>query len=126
MLDEDRSRHDDGPDESAAKADWRVDVEASRARLRGMIKGPGPQQRDAGMLLFTDEQARQRRLPEDLSQLSSEEVAAAAQAMSYELGAPEPGYAQIAAVEHLNELHASGAVGDESYLREKRRLLGQR
>lgn len=124
-MDEDGSPHDDRPEESAAQADWRVDAEASRARLRGMIKKPGPEQGDGGMLLFTDEQGRQRRLPEDLSRLSSEEVAAAARAMSYELGAPEPSYAQIAAIEHLNELRASGAVSDENYLREKRRLLGR-
>lgn len=86
-------------DQPESKPDGRVDEAASRARLR--------------------------RLPADLSRLSSEEIAAAATAMSIELGAVEPSYAQIAAVEHLNEMRASGAVSEENYLREKRRILGQ-
>jgi len=118
-MDADRPRS--GEDDEAVTPDWRVDAEASRERLRDPASGDS----DGGRLLYTDEHGRQRRLPADLSRLSSAEVAAAARATSYELGAVEPSYAQIAAIERLNELHASGAFSDEDYHREKRRLLGQ-
>lgn len=53
------------------------------------------------------------------------DLEAAAQALSRELGAAEPGYAQIVAVERLNEMHAAGTVSDEDFAREKKRLQGQ-
>lgn len=109
-----------GEDDEAVTPDWRVDADASRARLSDPADdAPG------GKLVYTDEQGRQRRLPADMSELSSGEAAAAARALSYELGAVEPSYAQIVALERLSELHASGAFSDEDYDREKRRLLGR-
>jgi len=117
------SRSDD--DEPEAKPDWRVDAAASLERLGGTAPDDQAPQADGGKLVFTDEQGRQRRLPANMGQLNRQEVAAAAKAMSYELGAVEPSYAQIAAIERLNELRASGAWSEEDYLREKRRILGQ-
>ena len=110
-------------DEPEAKPDWRVDAAASLERLGAAVDDRAPQA-SGGKLVYTDEQGRQRRLPADLSQLSRQEVEAAAKATSYELGAVEPSYAQIAAIERLNELRASGAWSEEDYLREKRRILG--
>lgn len=112
-------------DEPKAKPDWRVDAEASLERLRNPAADDRAPQAGAGRLLYTDEQGAQRRLPADMSELSRQEVVAAAKAMSYELGAVEPSYAQIVAIERLNELRASGAWSEEDYLREKRRILGQ-
>lgn len=60
-----------------------------------------------------------------MSQLSDDEIHAAATALSYELGAVRPSEATIAAIERLNEMRASGAVSEENYRREKRRLLDQ-
>ena len=78
-----------------------------------------------GILVYTDERGRQRRLPEGIGELSREEIQAAATALSDELGAVEPSYAQLAAIERLNELRLAGAVSEEDYEREKRRILAQ-
>lgn len=123
-MNQDRSSRND-EDEPEAKPDWRVDAVASLERLRGGAAEVEAPQAGGGRLIFTDERGRQRRLPADLGQLSRQETEAAAKAMSYELGAVEPSYAQVAAIERLNELRASGAWSEADYLREKRRILGQ-
>lgn len=112
-----------GEDEQAAKLAWRVDVAASRARLQDETPDEAPAQ-GSGRLVYTDEHGRQRRLPADLSRLSHQEIEAAAKATSYELGAVEPSYVQVVAIERLNELRASGAFSEQDYLREKKRILG--
>ena len=119
-MDEDRTSRNEEQEEPATKPEWRVDTEASRARLEDATADGA----DGGKLVYTDEDGHQRRLPADMSQLGAGETAAAARALSYELGAPEPSYAQIAAIERLNEMHAAGTVSDENFQREKRRLLG--
>ncbi len=58
-----------------------------------------------------------------MSTVSSRAIAGAARATSYELGAVDPGYVKIAAIERLNELRSAGALSEENYLREKRRIL---
>ncbi len=113
-------------DEGMTGAGWRLDDEASRARLREIAAGGPAARAEGGKLLYTDEHGRQRRLPADRGQLTGEEIAAAADALSSALGAPEPSYAQIAALERLNELRTAGAVGAEDYEREKRRILKRR
>jgi hypothetical protein len=107
-------------DRPASEPQWRVDVEASRARLRD---GVPREDAGGGELIYTDEQGRPRRLPADSNELSSQEIRAVAKASSYALGAVEPSYVQIVAIERLNELRASGAFSEEDYLREKRRIL---
>jgi hypothetical protein len=124
-VDDDRPPHSDQEGEPGSGPTWRVDEDASRERLRDIVAGKVPAHGDGGKLIYTDEHGRQRRLPKDLGTLSTEEVMAAARAMSYHLGAVEPSYARIAALERLNELRASGMVSEENYQREKRRLLGQ-
>ncbi len=119
-MNEDGASPSEGREKPATKPDWRVDAEASRARLQDTTAGEAA----GGRLLYTDEDGHRRRLPADMSQLGAGETAAAARALSYELGAPEPSYAQIAAIERLNEMHAAGTVSDENFQREKRRLLG--
>jgi hypothetical protein len=99
-----------------------VDPSASREHLRDF--DPDPTGKTGGALIYTDERGVQRRLPADLSELSSQEIAAAARASSYELGAPDLSYAKIAAIERLNELRSAGAVSEENYLKEKRRITG--
>jgi hypothetical protein len=56
----------------------------------------------------------------------SDDPAAAAEALARSLGAAEPGAAEIAALERLNELRIAGACSEADYLREKRRLLSSR
>lgn len=45
-------------------------------------------------------------------------------ALSSALGAADPDYSRIAALERLAELRAAGAVSQEDYDRERRRLSG--
>ncbi|MDQ3630588.1 MAG: SHOCT domain-containing protein [Actinomycetota bacterium] len=118
-MTEDRPNPGD-EEKAAATPDWRVDVAATRARLQN--EAPEEATR-GGRLVYTDEHGRRRRLPADVSELSPQEVMAAAKASSYELGAVEPSYVQIVAIERLNELRAAGAFSEEDYLREKRRIL---
>jgi len=121
--DREGSRKDpDEPDETPV---WEVDQEATRARLRReATSGTGPGEAGGGKMAYTDQHGDLRRLPADMGELTGPELGAAARALSQELGAPSPDYARIAAVERLNELHAAGAVSEENYNREKRRLLG--
>lgn len=51
-----------------------------------------------------------------------EELAAAARRLSFALGGVETSEARASALERLAEMHASGAVSEEDFLREKRRL----
>ncbi len=55
---------------------------------------------------------------------SVDEPAAAAAQLSSALGAAPANDARTAAVEQLTELRASGAIGEEDFAREKRRILG--
>lgn len=101
-----------------AKKSWKVDEAESLERLREAGDGPG------GRLVYVDEQGRRRRLPADMSELSREERRAAVQALGSALGAPDPGYARLAAIERLTEMRAAGTVSEENYRRERRRLMG--
>lgn len=105
-------------DEAAGEPAWEVDRAGSHARLGRAGERPG------GRLVYIDEHGRKRRLPADIGELTREERRAAVAALSSELGAPDPGYARLAAVERLTELRAAGAVSEEDYKRERRRLLG--
>ncbi len=111
-------------DERDDKPVWEVDQEATRERLRHEASGTGPLQAGGGKMVYIDQDGKRRRLPADMSELTGAELGAAAAALSSELGAPSPDYARIAALERLNELRAAGAVSEENYIREKRRLLG--
>ncbi len=108
-------------DEPGSTPEWRVDRAATRAQLRSGVPADGA----GGKVVFVDEDGRRRSLPADTSRLSRPEAGAAARAMSYELGAVEASYAQVAAIERLNELRIAGRFSEEDYLREKRRILGQ-
>jgi hypothetical protein len=82
-------------------------------------------EREEGKLVYTDESGGQHRLPHlDERELTAAESRGATEALGAELGAPEPGYAKIVALERLNELRAAGLVSEENYAREKRRLSG--
>ena len=112
-----------GQDDSAAGGSegepaWRVDAEESLARMRKPGHGAG------GKVVYVDEQGQRRRLPADMAKLTPGERRAAASALSQALGAPDPDYARLAAVERLTELRAAGAVSEEKYERERRRLMG--
>ncbi len=109
--------------ERDGKPVWEVDQEATRARLRVEASRTGPGEA-GGKMIYADQHGKHRRLPADMSELTGAELGATAAALSSELGAPSPDYARIAAVERLNELRAAGAVSEENYIREKRRLLG--
>ncbi len=100
-----------------------MDRSTSRERLRNYDPAPERAGRSVGgWLIYTDEHGVQRRLPAELGQLSTSEIAAAAKATARELGAPDLSYAKLAAIERLNELRSAGAISEENYLREKRRI----
>jgi hypothetical protein len=105
----------DGPDREPV---WKVDEAESVDRLLEPGEPPG------GRLVYVDQHGRRRRLPADMSTLTPEELRAARAALSSASGAPDPGYARLAAVERLTEMRAAGTVSEENYKRERRRLLG--
>lgn len=111
-----------GGDDAAGGPDggrgWKVDAEDSLSRLLKGAKGPG------GEVVYVDEHGRRRRLPADLDELTPEQRRAAVAALSSALGAPDPDYARLAAVERLTELRAAGRLTEENYQRERKRLLG--
>lgn len=120
-MSEERRPGDEAAGESDSKvdkADWKVDKEESLARLR---KADDPH---GGRLVYVDEDGRHRRLPADISTLTREERRAAANALSAALGAPDPDYARLAAVERLTEMRAAGTLSEENFNRERRRLMG--
>ncbi|MDP8943351.1 MAG: SHOCT domain-containing protein [Actinomycetota bacterium] len=65
-----------------------------------------------------------RRVVAALSGATVDELAAAAASLSSALGAAPAEDARIAAVERLVELRAAGAISEENFAREKRRILG--
>ena len=65
-----------------------------------------------------------RRVAAALSGASVEELGAAATELSTVLGAAPAGDARAAALERLAELRAAGAISEENFAREQRRLLG--
>lgn len=117
MAEEPPARDDaaGGPDGDRG---WKVDEDESLARLRRKAEEAG------GALVYVDEHGRRRRLPADLGELTPEQRRAAVAALSSALGAPDPDYARLAAVERLTELRAAGRLSEENYQRERKRLLG--
>jgi len=117
-MSEERPPRDDAARESDREPAWKVDKEKSLTRLRKAGDAPG------GRLVYTDEHGGRRRLPADVSTLTPEERRAAVAALSGALGAPDPDYARLAAVERLTELRAAGTLSEENFIRERRRLMG--
>lgn len=111
-----RGEPDDGPDREPA---WKVDKAESLDHLSKPGEPPG------GKLIYVDEHGRRRRLPADMAALTPEDRRAAVAALSSALGAPDPGYARMAAVERLTEMRAADTIGEEDYKRERRRLMGE-
>ena len=109
---------DEAPDGADRERAWAVDEADSLARLRESGERAG------GRLVYVDEHGRRRRLPADIGELTPAERRAAVAALSSALGAPDPDYARLAAVEYLTELRAAGTMGEVDYKRERRRLLG--
>jgi len=106
-----------GPDRKPA---WKVDAAQSLARSLE------PGERPGGRLVYVDEHGQRHLLPADMAQLTPEELRAATAALSSALGAPDPDYARLAAVERLTEMRAAGTLSEENYKRERRRLTGDR
>lgn len=101
---------------------WHVDERATSADLAADAAAPLPPPSGEGRVVYVDENGRQRRLPADLGDLSSEERDAAIAAMSQALGAGPPEHARMAAIERLTEVRAAGRMSEEQYRRERRRL----
>ena len=100
---------------------WRANEDATTADLMGRTDQPPASPPAEGLVVFVDENGRQRRLPADLSELSTEERDAAIGALSGALGA-RPDVARMAAIERLTELRAAGTITEEQFTKERRRL----
>ena len=103
------------------KLGWRVDERAT-TDLAANEAAPPASPQGAGRVVYVDENGQPRRLPADLSRLSTDERDAAIAAMSQALGAPAPDLARMAAIERLTELRAAGKMSEEQYHKERRRL----
>ncbi len=115
-MSEEEPPGDGSSDQSGQDPAWKVDPEESHAHL---VKPDEP----GGKLVYVDEHGRRRRLPADVGTLPPHERRAAAAALSSALGAPDPGYARVAALERLAEMRAAGTLSKENYERERRRLM---
>jgi len=114
-----------GDDEEAPDKDpvWKVEGEESMDKMVEQKTPPSdPTYDGGGMMIFTDEHGRRRRIPAERGALSGGELRAAAKALNADLGGPTADYARVAVIERLTELHASGKMSDEDFLREKKRL----
>ena len=101
---------------------WRVEGEESMDSLLEQTSPSDARADGEGMMIYTDEHGRRRRIPAERGALSSGELRAAAAALRADLGGPTPDYARMAAIERLTELRASGKMSEEDFLREKKRL----
>ena len=100
---------------------WHAEEQATTADLMARTDQPPSSPPAEGLVVFTDENGRQRRLPADLGELSVEERNAAIGALSGALGAA-PDVARMAAIERLTELHAAGRITAEQFEQERHRL----
>lgn len=114
-----RPDEDGGADEEPV---WKVEGEETMDKLQNQIPPSSPRYDGGGMMIFTDEQGRRRRIPAERGQMSGGELRAAANALQRDLGGPTADYRRVAVIERLNELRASGKMSEEDYLREKKRL----
>lgn len=121
-MDTDKAPRDDGDEPPDAEPVWKVEGEETMDKLQQQKSPSSPTYDGGGMMIFTDEQGRRRRIPVERGALSSGELRAAANALRADLGGPAPDYARVAVIERLNELRASGKMSEEDYLREKKRL----
>ena len=103
---------------------WKVEGEETMDKLQNQTPPSSPRYDGGGMMIFTDEHGRRRRIPVERGQMSSPDMRAAANALQRDLGAPAADYRMGAVMERLNELRASGRMSEEDYEREKKRLQG--
>lgn len=113
-------------DDKAAPPDadpiWKVEGEETMDSLVEPDSSTKPRAEGEGMMIYTDEHGRRRRIPAQRGVLSSGELRAASSALRADLGAAPVDYARTAAIERLTELRASGKMSEEDFLREKKRL----
>ncbi len=121
-MDTDNSPRGDEEEAPDAEPVWKVEGEESMDKLVEQTSPSDPDAEGGGMMIFTDEHGRRRRIPTERGALSGGELRAAAQALHRDLGAAPADYARMAAIERLTELHASGKMSEADFLREKKRL----
>ena len=114
-----RGDEDEAPDEEPV---WKVEGEESMDKMVEQTPPSDPVYDGGGMMIFTDEHGRRHRIPAERGAMGSADLRAAAKALQADLGRSPVAYARIAAIERLTELHASGKMSEEDFLREKKRL----
>ena len=105
---------------------WKVEGEETMDSLVEPDSSTKPRAEGEGMMIYTDERGRRRRIPAERGALSSGELRAASAALRADLGEAPVDYARMAAIERLTELRASGKMSEEDFLREKKRLENYR
>ena len=121
-MDTDNHSRDDEEEPSKAEHVWKVEGEETMDKLVEQTPPSDPSYDGGGMMIFTDEHGRRRRIPTERGALSGGELRAAARALHEDLGAAPADYARMAVIERLTELRASGKMSEEDFLREKKRL----
>lgn len=101
---------------------WKVEGEESMDSLLEQSSTGDARPDGEGMMIYTDEHGRRRRIPAERGAWSGSELRGAAGALHRDLGAPPLDYARRAAIERLTELRAAGRMSEEEFLREKKRL----
>lgn len=121
-MDKDNPSPDGEEEAPDAEHVWKVEGEESMDKLVNQTPPSDAEAEGGGMMIFTDEHGNRRRIPAERGALSRGERRAAAKALHQDLGAAPADYARMAAIERLTELHASGKMSEEDFLREKKRL----
>ncbi len=121
-MGENDPHREDKEGQADAEPVWKVEGEETMDSLVEPDSSPLPRADGEGMMIYTDEHGRRRRIPAERGALSSGELRAAAAALRADLGAAPVDYARTAAIERLNELRASGKMSQEDFEREKKRL----
>jgi hypothetical protein len=115
----DRGEEEETPTE---QPEWKVEGEESMDSMLEQTPPGDPSYDGGGMMIFTDEHGRRRRIPAERGTMSGRDLGAAARALQNDLGAAPRDYAKVALLERLNELRASGKMSEENFLKEKKRL----
>ena len=121
-MDNENPHRGDEEEAPAERPEWKVEGEESMDSMLEQTPPSNASYDGGGMMIFTDEHGQRRRIPAERGTMSGRDLAAAAQALQQDLGAPTRDYAKVALLERLNELRASGKMSEENFLKEKKRL----
>jgi hypothetical protein len=121
-MDNDNPNRGDEEETPAKQPEWQVEGEESMDSMLEQTPPSDASYDGGGMMIFTDEHGQRRRIPAERGTMSGQDLGAAARALHRDLGQAPTDYANVALLERLNELRASGRMSEEDFLKEKKRL----